>query len=214
MGSWCWLGTKIGQNYFETFSGTTRLFFMSAFSSIYLIAITGRNRTAKWRWRRCKIFQTWLCGAEWRPLGSSALIFCVTTWMLNAIFKCWKINCGLSFLSGKTSMNLFSYTTAHRYILRWAFVSDWCRSCRNVGWDDEKITNGREEVKISCPVTFPSGAGQRRDVQGKTPHNEQLKDRIQNVITNTHTHLLQNTVHSILGRMRKMVDPAGVYIEF
>ena len=32
-----------------------------------------------------------------------------------AVFICWKITCGLSYLAGKTSMNLFSCTMAHRH---------------------------------------------------------------------------------------------------
>jgi hypothetical protein len=33
---------------------------------------------------------------------------------------------------------------------------------RDVDWDDEDHMNGLKEVKISCPVTFSCGAGQRR----------------------------------------------------
>jgi len=38
----------------------------------------------------------------------------------------------------------------------------WIRSFRDVGWDDEDLTNGLQEVQISRPVTFSCGAGQRR----------------------------------------------------
>ena len=37
--------------------------------------------------------------------------------MPKAIFRCWTITCGLSYLAGKTSMNLFSFTMAHRHTL-------------------------------------------------------------------------------------------------
>jgi len=43
---------------------------------------------------------------------------------------------------------------------------------------------------------------------------EQLEDRIRNVITNVPHDFLQKTVDSISGRLRKLVDAAGVYIEF
>ena len=132
----CWVGTRIGQNSLKAFPGPTRPFSFSAVSSVDINAITGRHTIPKWRWRRCKIVQKWPCGAEWRPLGSSAHIFCVTPWMPNAIFRCWKITCGVWYLAGKTSMNLFSCTMAHRHILHWAYVSGLIRSCRDVGWDD------------------------------------------------------------------------------
>jgi hypothetical protein len=43
---------------------------------------------------------------------------------------------------------------------------------------------------------------------------EQLEDRITNVITNVPHDILQKTVDSIPGRLRKVVDAAGAYIEF
>jgi hypothetical protein len=43
---------------------------------------------------------------------------------------------------------------------------------------------------------------------------EQLEERIRNVIANAPHYFLQKTVDSILGRLRKLVDTAGAYIEF
>jgi len=43
---------------------------------------------------------------------------------------------------------------------------------------------------------------------------EQLEDRIRNVITNVPHDFLQKTVDSNPGRLRKLVDSAGAYIEF
>ena len=43
---------------------------------------------------------------------------------------------------------------------------------------------------------------------------EQLEDRIQKVITNVPHDFLQKTVDSIPGRLRKLVDAAGAYVEF
>jgi len=43
---------------------------------------------------------------------------------------------------------------------------------------------------------------------------EQLEDRILNVITNVPRDFLQQAVDSIPGRLRKLVDAAGAYIEF
>jgi len=43
---------------------------------------------------------------------------------------------------------------------------------------------------------------------------EQLKDRIRKVITNVPHDFLQKTVDSIPGRLRKLVDAAGAYVEF
>jgi hypothetical protein len=43
---------------------------------------------------------------------------------------------------------------------------------------------------------------------------EQLEDGIWNVITNVPHDFRQKTVDSILGRLRKLVDATGAYIEF
>jgi len=43
---------------------------------------------------------------------------------------------------------------------------------------------------------------------------EQLEDRIRNVITNVPHDFLQKAVDSMPGRLRKLVDAAGAYIEF
>jgi hypothetical protein len=42
---------------------------------------------------------------------------------------------------------------------------------------------------------------------------EQLEARIQEVITNVPHDFLQKTVDSIPGRLRKLVDAAGAYVE-
>jgi len=41
-----------------------------------------------------------------------------------------------------------------------------------------------------------------------------LEDRIRKVITNVPHDFLQKTVDSISGRLRKLVDAAGAYVEF
>src|SRR5215469_5171456 len=87
--------------------------------------------------------------------------------MPNAIFKCWKITCGLFYLAGKTSMNLSSCMMVHHYTFHSAYVPGWIRSFRDVGWDDEDLKNGLQEVQISCPVTFSCGGGQRRRCTGQ-----------------------------------------------
>ena len=163
MGSWSWVGMTIGKNSLKTFCRATRQFSISAVSSSDITAITGWHTIPKWRWRRCKIVQKWPCGAEWRPLGSSAHIFCVTPWMMNAVFRCWKITYGLSYLAGKISMNLFSCMMSHRHTLHWAYLPCWIRSF----WDDEDLSNGLQEVQIPRPVTFSCGAGQRRRCTGQ-----------------------------------------------
>ena len=119
------------------------------------------------RQTRIVIRSFWPCGAEWRPLGSSAHVFCMTAWMPNPVFRWWKITCGLSYLAGKISMNLFSRTMTHRHTLHWAYVPGWIRSLRDVGWDDEDLTNGVQEVQISRPVTFSCEAEQRRRCTGQ-----------------------------------------------
>ena len=50
--------------------------------------------------------------------------------------------------------------------------------------------------------------------QAKPRTMEQLEDRIRNVIINAPHEFLQKTVDSMPGRLRKMVDAAGAYIEF
>jgi len=43
---------------------------------------------------------------------------------------------------------------------------------------------------------------------------EQLEDRIRKVIADVPHDFLQKTVYSIPGRLRKLVDVAGAYVEF
>ena len=43
---------------------------------------------------------------------------------------------------------------------------------------------------------------------------KQLENRIRSVITKVPDDFLQKTVDSIPGRLRKLVDTAGAYIEF
>ena len=45
-----------------------------------------RHTIPKWRWRRCKIVQKWLCGVEWRPRGSSVHILCVIVIVIYSAF--------------------------------------------------------------------------------------------------------------------------------
>ena len=91
----------------------------------------------------------------------------------------------------------------------------WIRSFRDVGWDDEGLTNGLQEVRISHPVTFSLWGWAKEDVyRAKSRTMEKLEDRIWNVITIVQHDYLQKTVDSIPGRLKKLVDAAGVYIEF
>jgi hypothetical protein len=78
--------------------------------------------------------------------------------------------------------------------LHWTYVPGLIRSFRDVGWDDEDLTNGLQQVKISGPVTFSCEARQRRRCTGAKPLTmEQLKERIQNVNTNVPHDFLQKT---------------------
>jgi hypothetical protein len=53
------------------------------------------------------------------------------------------------------------------------------------------------------------------EVYGTKPRTmEQLEKRIQKVITKVPDDFLQKTVDSIPGRLRKLLDTAGAYIEF
>ena len=54
----------------------------------------------------------------------------------------------------------------------------------------------------------------KEEYRAKPRTMEQLEDRIRNVITNVPHDFLQTTVDSIPGRLRKLVDAAGAYIEF
>jgi hypothetical protein len=87
----------------------------------------------------------------------------------------------------------FSCTMAQRHILHWAYIPGWIRSFRDVGWDDEDLKNGLQELQISRPVTFSCGAGQRRRCTGQNPA------QLNNWRTVPHDFLLK-TVHSIPGR--------------
>src|SRR5215510_7938912 len=88
------------------------------------------------------------------------------------------------------------------------------RSFRDVGWDDEDLTNDLQEVQISCPVTFLWGWVKEEVYRAKRRTMEQLEDRILNVITNVPQDFLQKSVDSIPGRLGKLVDAASSYIEF
>jgi len=99
---------------------------------------------------------------------------------------------------------------AYRHTLHLAYVPGWIRSFRDVGWDDNDLTNGLQEVQISRSVTFSCA---KEEVYKATPRTmDQLEDRIRNVKTNVPHELLQKTVDSIPARLRKLVDAAGVYI--
>jgi len=58
-------------------------------------------------------------------------------------------------------------TMAHRHPLHWAYVPGWIRSFRDVGWDDEDLMNGLQEVQIPPPMAFSCEAGQRRRCTGQ-----------------------------------------------
>jgi hypothetical protein len=59
-----------------------------------------------------------------------------------------------------------------------------------------------------------SGLAKAEVYRAKPRKMEQLGDRIRNVITKVPHDFLQKTVDSIPGRLRKLVDAAGAYIEF
>ena len=61
---------------------------------------------------------------------------------------------------------------------------------------------------------FPVGLGKEEVYRAKPRTMEQLEDQIRNVITNVPHDFLQKTVDSIPGRLRKLVDATGAYIEF
>ena len=82
----------------------------------------------------------------------------------------------------------------------------WIRRFWNVGWDDEELTNGLQEVLW--------GWAKEEVYQAKPRTMEQLEDRIRSVITNAPHDFLQKTVDSIPGRLRKLVEAPGAYIEF
>ena len=135
--------------------------------------------------------------------------------MPNAIFRCWKITCGLSYLAGKTSMNLFSCTMAHHHTLHWAYVSGWIRSFpgRWLGRRGPHEWPARSPDLMPCDV-FLWGSAKEEVYRAKSHTLEQLQDRIWEVITTVPHNFLQKTVDSIPCRLRKLVDPPGAYIEF
>jgi hypothetical protein len=60
---------------------------------------------------------------------------------------------------------------------------------------------------------FLWGRAKEEVYQAKPRIMEKLGDRVRNVITNVPHDFLQNTVDSIPGRVRKLADTAGAYIE-
>ena len=201
-----WLLTKERRLLHAAFCGATRPFSILAVSSIDIIAINGRHMIPKWQWRRCKIVQKWPCGAEWRPLGSSARIFCVTTWMPNAVFRCWRLHVAYRIWLGKHRWTYFH--------ARW-YVPGWIRSFR----DDGLGRRGPHEWPAGSPHLTPCdfflwGWAKEEVYWAKPRTMEQLEDRIRNVITSVPHDSLQKTVDSIPSSLRKLVDAAGAYIEF
>ena len=134
--------------------------------------------------------------------------------MPNAVFRCWKFRCCLSYLAGKTSMNLFSCTMAYHHTLHWAYVPGWNRSFQDVGWDNEDHTNGLQEVQVSSPVTFSCGAGLRRRCTGQNlAHWNNWRTGFGKLSPMCHMTSCRR-LDSIPGRLRKLVYAAGAYVEF
>ena len=92
-------------------------------------------------------------------------------------------------------------------------------------WLDQKFPGrwlgrrGPHEWPARSPDLTPSdfflwGWTKEEVYRAKPRTMEQLEDRILNVITNVPHGFLQKTVDPISGRLRKLVDAAGAYIEF
>jgi len=88
-------------------------------------------------------------------------------------------------------------------------------------WLDQKFLGRRGPHKWPARSPDPTlcdfflwGWAKEEVYRAKPCTMEQLEDRIRNVITSVPHDFLQKTVDSIPGRLRKLVDAAGAYIEF
>jgi len=89
------------------------------------------------------------------------------------------------------------------------------RRFRDVGWDDEDLHEWPARSPDLTPCDFFLWDWAKEEVYRVKPRTmEQLEARIRNVITNVPHDVLQKTVDSIPGQLRKLVDAAGPYIEF
>jgi len=117
-----------------------------------------------------------------------------------------KITCGLSYLAGKTSMNLFSCTMVRAWLDQ-KFPGRWLGRRGPHEWPA-----GSPHL---TPCDFFLWGWAKEEVYWAKPRTmEQLEDRIRNVITSVPHDSLQKTVDSIPSSLRKLVDAAGAYIEF
>jgi len=135
--------------------------------------------------------------------------------MPNAIFRCWKITCGLSYLAGKNIYELaFTHDDAPPHFA--LGVRAWLGQKFPGLWLGRR---GPREWPARSPDLTPCdfflwGWAKEEVYRAKPRTMEQLQDRIRNAITNVPYDFLQKTVDSIPGRLRKLVDAAGAYIEF
>ena len=65
-----------------------------------------------------------------------------------------------------------------------------------------------------CAEMLAWGWAKEEVYRAKCHTLEQLEDRIRKLITNVPYNFLQKTVDSIPGRLGKLVDAAGAYVEF
>jgi len=69
------------------------------------------------------------------------------------------------------------------------------------------------EFSGCCAEMVAWGWAKEEVYRAKSHTLEKLEDRIRKVITNVAHDFLQKTVDSIPGRLRKLVDAAGAYVE-
>ena len=70
------------------------------------------------------------------------------------------------------------------------------------------------ELSGCCAEMVAWGWAREEVYRAKSHTLEQLEDRIRKVIADVPHDFLQKTVYSIPGRLRKLVDVAGAYVEF
>ena len=108
----------------------------------------------------------------------------------------------------------------HSKLLTTGSVTDARRSGRpSTSRSEENVALVRDMFthsprKSTRQAARESGLAKEEVYRAKPRTMEQLEDRIRNVITNVPHDFLQKTVDSISGRLRKLVDAAGAYIEF
>ena len=162
MGSWCWVGTTTGQKLFEDILWSDKAVF-------HIGGFVKRHNCHYWAAHDPEVtvekMQNLPKVTVWCGMTATRVI---SPYLLRDTMndeRCLQMleDYVWSVVSGWENIDelVFMHDGAPPHFAL-SVLPGWIRSFRDVGWDDEDLTNGLQEVQISRPVTFSCGAGQRR----------------------------------------------------